>query len=426
MKSFSKTTMFRAFVVFALAGGVMSMSSVAQATSCDAVSAVIDSSALTPTSLTITGLQVSRAAMRTLWNLTTSDQAEKFETLGHAIGAAHNWMGNCTYPGLGIGNGSGYDEDTKNVTLWIWQDGIDLDTARQAVYELIGEVEGDAILHVQPRALTGESVVLDASGSMTSFHSLSFSWDLDGAGTYELSTGNTSSVSTSWSTAGSHAVGVKVSRPSGVSLTAIASVEVMLAPNGNTPGSSILNGQSRTTSRDVTVSMVWPAYATEALVSNDGAFSPGLTTRVPLSPSFAWSLEDAGVGTYSSFVFIRFVGPGIDATRTYFDSIVLVRVPDETTTTTTTTTTTVPADEGASLVAASRGVSSMSVRSLSAKVARSSQRVTTSVLASSAGICRLSGTRVVALRSGPCKVRVTVQTVSGRKVSRVITFTASR
>lgn len=425
MKSFSKATVCRIFVAAALVGVVTSPASVVGATSCDATSAVRNSSAGAPISLTVTGSQISRAAMNRLWNLTTSDDSQKFEILGHAIGAAHDWMGNCSYPGLGIGNGSGYDEDTKNVTLWMWQDGVNLDLAREAVYQLIGEDEGEAILDVQTRTLTGQQILLGASRTMTAFQSRTFEWDLDGDGTFEVSTGSSPSVSTSWSTVGTHTVGVKVSRSSGVSRTAVASVDVLPTPKGNYPGISILDGQSRTTSRDVTVSMVWPAYATAALVSNDGAFNPMRTTTVALADSFDWTLEDAGDGVYSTAVYVRFVGAGIDATRTYFDTIVLDRAP-ATTTTTTPTTTTVPSDAELQATTTSRGVSSMSLRSLSAKVARSSQEVATKVLPSSSRICRLSGGRIVAVRSGNCSVRVTVQTATGRRVSRVITFVARR
>lgn len=363
--------------------------------------------------------------MNNLWTLTTGDDSQKFHILGHAIGAAHDWMGNCTYPGLGLGNGSGYDEDSKNVTLWMWQEGVNLDLAREAVYRLIGEAEANAVIDVQSRTLTGESIRLSAARSMPAYQTLSFSWDLDGDGTFEVSTGATASVTTSWSTPGTHNVGVKVTRSSGVSRTAIASVEVLRAPNGSAPGISILDGLSRTTLRNVSVSMVWPAYATEALVSNDGAFSPMRTSTVQLTDSFDWVLEDAGEGVYSTTVYLRFVGPGIDATRTYFDTIVLDRSA-VTTTTTTTTTTTVPADNVATSTVNSRGVRSMSVRSLSSQVARSSQRVTTQVLSASRGVCRIVGNQVLAVRSGQCRVKVTVRTTNGRTLSRVVTFATRR
>lgn len=431
MKSFFKTTVVRVLLATVMAGVVAVPASSAHATTCDNSSAEINSSASAPISLTITGRQISRAAMNTLWSLTTSDDAQKFRILGHAIGAAHDWMGNCTYPGLGLGNGSGYDEDSKNVTLWMWQDGVNLDLAREAVYQLIGETESTAILDVQSRTLTGEEIRLNASRSMAAYQSLSFSWDLDGDGAFEMATGTTPSVPMSWSTAGTYEVGVKVARASGVSRTATASVEVLPTPKGNMAGISILDGQSRTTARNVTVSMVWPAYATAALVSNDGAFSPMRTNTVPLADSFDWTLEDAGEGVYSTSVYVRFVGSGIDASRTYFDTIVLDMTPVTTTTTTvptatTPTTTTVPAENASAAVANTRGVRSMSVRMLSAQVARSSQRVKTQVAPSSRGICRLTGNQVRAIRNGRCTVKVTVRTPNGRTVSRVLTFVTRR
>ncbi len=59
------------------------------------------------------------------------------DALGRAIGAAHNWFGNCTYPGIGLGIGSGGNGFRKNITLWIWQDGVDSSIARAAIYLLV-------------------------------------------------------------------------------------------------------------------------------------------------------------------------------------------------------------------------------------------------------------------------------------------------
>lgn len=449
MKSFSKATMLRVLVSIVLIGGVLQERSEVHATSCDTSTAVRAASSLQPTSLSITGRQISRSSMNTLWNLTTSEDSLKFQTLGHAIGSAHGWMGNCTYPGLGIGNGSGFDADSKNVTLWLWQDGIDVDRAREAVYNLIGESEADAILDVQSFALTGDTVLLSASRTMSAFVSRSFAWDVDGNGTYEVSTGASPSLSASWSNSGVHMVGVKVTRSSGSFLTGIASIEVLKSSNGSTPGISILNGQSRTSTRDVTVSLVWPSFAREAQVSNDGAFHPMHTSTVSLDDSFQWLLEDAGEGVYTSTVYLRFIGPGLDATRTYMDTIVLNNTSSTSTTSTSSTTTIVGAAPSASTsttttttptvlsttnsvnamaqsTSGMQGIGSMSVRTLSARVARSSQKTVMRVLPASRKVCRVAGAQVVAIRMGKCAVQVSVQTVNGRRISRVVTFYAKR
>jgi hypothetical protein len=451
MKSFSKATFSKLIVSVALVGGVLTSSSTAHATACDAQASVRAPSASQPTSLSITGMHIRRESMDALWEITTSEDPGKFVVLGHAIGAAHDWFGNCSYPGIGIGNGSGFDYRSKNVTLWLWHSEVNLDLAREAIYELIGETESAAQLVGPVRALTGRSVVFDAADSMPAFTDVLYSWDLDGDGDYEVSTGATSSVETTFASAGVHGVGVKVSRPSGATRIGSTSITVMLSPNSTSPGISILDGQARVNGRDVVVNMVWPEYATTALVSNDGAFHPMRTNTIDLSDTFAWTLEDGGEGVYSTSVFVRFVGPGIDSSRTYWDTIVLDATPVTTTTTTvpaattttTTTTTTLPtstspepavmsqaaspnAGETVQAERISRGVSSMSTRALSAQVARSSQQVTTKVLTSSRNICRISGRQVLAIRSGQCRVKVTVRTTNGRTVSRVLTFMARR
>ena len=425
-----------------LTGGVFLTPAVAHATSCDPNASVKAPSASYPISLSITGTHVKRESMDALWEITTSEDPSKFELLGRAIGAAHDWFGNCSYPGMGIGNGSGYDYLSKNVTLWLWHSGVNLDLARESIYELIGETDSAARLVGPSRALTGRPVVFDATDSMPAFNDVAYSWDLDNNGDYEVSTGATPSVETSFASAGVHGVGVKVSRPSGASRVATTNISVMLSPASTTPGISIMDGQARVNQRDVTVNMVWPEYATHAMVSNDGAFHPMRTSMIELSDSFMWTLEDGGEGVYSSAVFVRFVGPGIDSSRSYWDTIVLVSAPTTTSTTSTTlpsTTSTTSPESGVVSPATSsnvgetvqaqrisRGVSSMSTRALSAQVARSSQQVTTKVLASSRAVCRISGRQVLAIRSGQCRVMVTVRTTNGRTISRVLTFLARR
>jgi len=58
--------------------------------------------------------------------------------LGMAIAAKFNYFDNCEYVGIGIGDGSGGNGYRPNFTLWMWRDGVDVDIARAAIYELVG------------------------------------------------------------------------------------------------------------------------------------------------------------------------------------------------------------------------------------------------------------------------------------------------
>ena len=424
MVSFSKTTVARAFFALSVLGITTFSPQVSHASTCDATSAVRTSSASQPTALSITGANVHRSSMDNLWNLVSGTDDTKFRVLGTAIGAAHNWMGNCTYPGLGLGVGSGFDYLTRNVTIWLWQDGVDLDLAREAVYELIGENVGSATIAGSDKVLTGQPAIFSAANSMPAFTSVSYSWDLNDDGIFETSTGATSQVSTSFSQTGNHVVRVKATRASGAFNTASKTVAVMLAPLSDEPGVSILNGSTRTSSLDVTVNMVWPAFATAARISNDGAFAVARTTTVPLAESFSWSLEDAGAGIYSTSIYVRFVGPGIDTTRTYIDSIVLDR-------SSAVTTTTVPAPASQSVEAtvtatsAIASVSASSIHTLSLSTLRSGQNPSGRVLNAKAKVCRIVNNKVVVLKTGICRLNVTVRAPKGRKTSSIVTISCT-
>lgn len=430
MVSFSKTTVARAFFALSVLGITTLTPQVSHASACDATSAVRTSSASQPTALSITGANVQRSSMDNLWNLVSGTDDTKFRVLGTAIGAANNWMGNCSYPGIGLGVGSGFDYLTRNVTIWLWQDGVNLDLAREAVYELIGENVGSATIAAPDKVLTGQPATFNAANSMPAFTSVSYSWDLNDDGIFETHTGTTSQVTTSFSQAGSHEVHVKATRSSGAFNTASRTVAVMLAPLNDEPGVSILNGSARTNSLNVTVNMVWPAFATAARISNDGAFAFARTTTVPLAESFSWSLEDAGDGIYSTSIYVRFVGPGIDTTRTYVDSIVLDR-----SSAVTTTTVPAPASQPAEATAtashiatamnATALVSASSIHTLSLSTLRSGQNPSGRVLNAKEKVCRIINNHVVVLKTGICRLNVTVRAPKGRKTSSVVTISCT-
>jgi hypothetical protein len=55
-----------------------------------------------------------------------------------AIAAKFNYFDNCEYVGIGIGDGSGGNGYRPNFTIWMWKDGVNVDIARAAIYELVG------------------------------------------------------------------------------------------------------------------------------------------------------------------------------------------------------------------------------------------------------------------------------------------------
>ena len=428
MRAFFKATSSKIVALALLVCGFVSHTGTAHASTCDASTALRDSSASTPISLTITGTEVQRTSMDNLWAIVSGTDDEKFRVLGTAIGAAQNWMGSCSYPGIGLGVGSGFDVSTRNVTIWMWQNGVDVGLAREAIYALIGEPLGNAVLTAPSYVLTNESAQLNASGSMPSFGGVTYAWDINNDETFEVSTGTSPTYSVAWGEPGLHTVRVKATRSGGVSNTATADINVLLAPPGDEPGVSILNGMARTSSLDVNVSMVWPAYATFAKVSNDGAFASATTRTISLANSFSWTLEDAGDGVYSTSVYVRFIGPGIDRTRTYSDSIVLDR-STAATTSTITSVTVAPSSSTTDVVVnstrADSAVGSVSAISVHAQAQRVLRTVSTSgskVLNPRARVCRITAGHVVALKSGTCRISVLIRGPKGRMVTKIMAF----
>ena len=132
-----KSKLLSAVAAVALASSVFAIAtpSASGATCTDPVR-IVD--AQSPTSITFTGAQISRSAMATLWDIVAPSPPAPHELLGRIVAEDQDWLGVCGYPGIGIGAGSGWNEDTKNVTLWFWATQVDTIKARQSIAVYIG------------------------------------------------------------------------------------------------------------------------------------------------------------------------------------------------------------------------------------------------------------------------------------------------
>lgn len=81
--------------------------------------------------------QVGSSAFANLLNI-------GFDEAGRIIGAAHDWLGDCSYPGIGISAASGSGEmvdgiypNDASVVYAIYGGGVNLTTARSAIYAVI-------------------------------------------------------------------------------------------------------------------------------------------------------------------------------------------------------------------------------------------------------------------------------------------------
>lgn len=171
--------------------------------------------------------------------------------------------------------------------------------------------------------LTGQQVTLDASGSSVSPGNIvDYQWDL-GSGSFDQDTGSTPSIATSFDSAGPKQVRVKVTDDLGGSAVASATIDVGVAPPPGPVGVSINNGDYATNSPHVNLDVVWPAFAENALISNDGGFGPsGGTSTLPVAPTIPWTLASEGSDRLPQIVYLRFPDSA-NPLITFSDNIVL-------------------------------------------------------------------------------------------------------
>ncbi len=183
-----------------------------------------------------------------------------------------------------------------------------------------------AQLSVSSPVLTGNHISLDASASHDALDGtiVDYQWDL-GGGTFALDTGSTPTTSASFTIAGQKTVRVKVTNEVGGTAIATASVNVDPAPPSGPIGVSIDNGDYATNSTSVQLRVVWPAFTSQALVSNDGGFdSAGGTQVIPVATTvpWAWALLPAGNERLPKTVYVRFPDSA-HPNETFTDDIIL-------------------------------------------------------------------------------------------------------
>ena len=181
-----------------------------------------------------------------------------------------------------------------------------------------------AALQVPSPVATGASVTLDASGSHDPFDGwiTDYKWDL-GSGDFTLDTGAYPTTNTTFDTAGPVTVRVQVTNSLGQTAITSAVINVELAPPAGNVGFSINNGDYATTSPNVQLNLVWPLFAQNVLISNDGGFGPsGDTETVPVGATIPWTLIVGGSERLPHIVYIRFPD-SLYPTVTFTDDIIL-------------------------------------------------------------------------------------------------------
>jgi PKD repeat protein len=174
------------------------------------------------------------------------------------------------------------------------------------------------------QTLTGQSVTFSGAGSAIPNSTITdYKWDLDGSGKYATDTGSSPTVTHTFSTTGTIKVGLRITRDDGEVDETSVPIQVLPAPPSGNVGVSIENGDYATNTPHVQLYVVWPAFVSTALVSNDGGFNaPGATTVLPVATQILWTLESGGSERLPKTVYLRFP-ESANPTITFTDDIIL-------------------------------------------------------------------------------------------------------
>jgi Bacterial Ig-like domain/PKD domain len=169
-------------------------------------------------------------------------------------------------------------------------------------------------------ALTGIPVTLDAAGSTDNGENLSYAWDVDDDGVFEV---GSAQHTTRFVKVGVQTVTVRVSDGT-LTDTAEVQVDVRATPPAGEIGLSINGGAYATNDPNVRVSLVWRKLDLTVLLSNDGGFGPaGNATEFATAPTLDWTLPTDRRERLPKTVWARLKGkPGAED-RDLTDDIIL-------------------------------------------------------------------------------------------------------
>jgi hypothetical protein len=149
-----------------------------------------------------------------------------------------------------------------------------------------------------------------------------YEWDFDNDGTFEISSTSNTIHTKTWDVIGTYTVTLRLTSQGGETDTDTRTFEIYKKPPAGEVGISILEGAAYTNNKVAKLKLVWPEYAVEARVSNDGGFSSSKTKTIALGESIDWELDDSVAGIFTKVVYVRFNGD-VDTTKTYSDDIIL-------------------------------------------------------------------------------------------------------
>jgi sugar lactone lactonase YvrE len=176
----------------------------------------------------------------------------------------------------------------------------------------------------RPSAMVGEPFALSAAGSVPACSSVTVAWDVDGDGRFETPGPSDGRLTYTPRKPGHFDVGVRIARAGGRVDTDSLGVDVGPAPPRGPVGVSVDDEATFTRDPRVRLDLVWPKYATKAVVANDGGFRRARTFDLAQSIP-PWTLDVAGKERLPKVVYVRFLVPGDESASAapHTDSIVL-------------------------------------------------------------------------------------------------------
>lgn len=90
--------------------------------------------AVSPKVFSVSQSEVDAVTMQRLWQVAEQPPRVATHLFGSVIAADQNWLGECAYPGVGLGTGAGGD---KSIWFWVWATNVDIVTAKRSIIDYV-------------------------------------------------------------------------------------------------------------------------------------------------------------------------------------------------------------------------------------------------------------------------------------------------
>lgn len=280
--------------------------------------------------------EVARSSLPVRWTPVGDAHSgvARYEVLVDGVARAEVGPGHCASACEALLPSTALQDGSRLVEVVAW-DHVG-NSARGASWWVVRDMPRVRFDDAPASVVRGEQVTVRAAGEVDNQGALSYAWDLDGDGEFEVDTA--ADPTTTITAQAGVVLRVRATAPGGGQATAEHALAVHPRPPAadsatgevtadREPGVTIEGGRRFVRTARVQLGIAWPAGTTHMLIATDGGFAGATWQPVAERAQVTLDSDDGVEDRMPHVVYVRFRGAGVDPRATYTDDVIIDTTP---------------------------------------------------------------------------------------------------